>query len=116
VHSRSAYGFAAIVATHLERIGSIDDAVVGPIQLGLLRLVRRKILERPKIRTRIHCDDGEAMLGKAASQRTAAGASAHNDEVNRLVFPILTHRDPSAGTEHIGRAGTSGARSGKGII
>jgi hypothetical protein len=116
VHSRSAYGFAAIVATHLERIGSIDDAVVGPIKLGLLRLVRRKILERPKIRTRIHCNDGEAMLGQAASQRTAAGASAHNDEVNRLVFPILPHWNPSAGTENIRRAATGGAGSGAGII
>ena len=48
---------AAIVAAELQRVGAIDDALVGPVELCLLRLVGGEIFKRPPKWTRIEADD-----------------------------------------------------------
>ena len=57
MHGRSADGLAAVIAAHLQRIVAVDDAVVGPIELGLLGFVGSEVLQRPEKRTGIERND-----------------------------------------------------------
>ena len=111
MHGRSADRLAAVIAAHLQRIVAVDDAVVGPIELGLLGFVGSEVLQRPEIRTGIERDDGESVFGKLARQRPAAGAGADDDEINLVVVSILSHRHPRAGTEYVGRPAVGRARA-----
>src|SRR6185312_12813001 len=101
---------AAVVAAELQRVLTVNDALVRPIELRLLRLVGGEILERPPIWSGVHRHYREAGLGQTAGERAATGAGADDDEVDFLVLTVLLHRDPAARTEHIGRATAPRAR------
>ena len=71
--------------------------------------VGREVLERPPIRTGIECHDREAVFGKLAGERAAAGAGADDRKVNRFLVGMLAHRHPAAGMKHVGCAAANGA-------
>ena len=92
---------AAVVAAQLQRVVAIDNAIVGPVKLGLLAFVGCKILQRSEIGTGVERHNGEAVFGELAGHRAAAGAGADYREVDRLGFGIFTHRHPSTGAKNI---------------
>src|SRR5205085_3481052 len=116
MHGRAADRLSAIVAAHLHRVGAIDDAIVGPVEFGLLAFVGSKILKRTKIRACIECHYREAVFGELACERATSGAGSDDCEIHWLIFSILAHRHPSAWTEDVGRSSFTGSRSLQGII
>ena len=116
VHGAAADRLAAVVAAELDRVLSGRDPVVGPIQLGLLRLVGGKILQRPEPGTGIQPHHGKARLGEPARQGSAAGPRPDDDKVHLVVVAVVSHRHPAAGAEHVGRAAVSPAGRGQRII
>ena len=115
MHGRAADRLAGIVGAELKRILAVDDALISPVELRLLRLVRGEILERTPVRTGIERHDREACLREPAGQRSAAGAGADDGEIDRVVVAVFAHRHPGADAEHVGRASVArarGARSG----
>src|SRR3954451_24085223 len=111
MHRRSADRLAAVVAAHLQRIVTVDDTIVGPVQLCLLRLVGGEILQRPEIGTGIERDDREAVLGELARQRAAAGAGTDDGEITLTATGVLPHRHPAAGPENIRCTPFAGTRN-----
>jgi len=95
---------AAIVAAELQRVGAIDDALVGPVELCLLRLVGGEIFERPPKWTCIEADDRKPRFGQLACEGAAAGAGANDREIDLLVLRVLPHRHPPPDVKHIGCA------------
>src|SRR4051794_16574262 len=109
MHCGAADRLAAVVASHLQRIVTVDDAIIGPVELGLLAFVGSKILQRTKIRACIERHDGEAVLGELAGQRAASRAGPDDYEVDCLVLRIFPHRHPRARAEDVGRTSMAGA-------
>ena len=115
VHGAAADRLAAVVGAELDRVVAVTDAVVGPVELGLLALVGGEVLQRAEIWSGVEGDDGEAGLGELAGERAAAGAGADDDEVHPLVLAVFAHRDPAARGEHVRGAALGGARRREGI-
>ncbi|GAB3465761.1 hypothetical protein [Azotobacter salinestris] len=106
---------AAVVGAELERIVAVAQALVGPEQLFLVRLVGGELLERPPPGAGVEGDHGKARLGQPAGQSAAAGASADDGEIHRLLFRVLAHRHPAAAPEHVQRPAASPARDFQGF-
>src|SRR5665213_140330 len=98
---RAAHRLSRILATHLDRIGPINDTRVVPVEFVLLGFVGGKVLKRPEIGTGIEGDDGEVLFRQQRCQCTAAGACANDREVDFVGLTILPHRNPGADTKNI---------------
>src|SRR5262249_29343860 len=85
MHGRAADRLAGIVRAELQRVGAVDDALVAPVELGLMRLVGSKILERPPIGAGIERDDREAVFGELAGEGAGAGTGSDDDNIDPLV-------------------------------
>ncbi len=112
MHGRAAHRLAAVVAAHLQRIVAVDDAVVGPVELRLLGLVGGEILQRTEIRAGVERHDREAVLGKLAGERAAAGAGADDDEIDLFVCRDIRASAPS---RRGGRHPARGRRRARGV-
>ena len=105
MHGAAADRLAAVVAAQLQRVVAVDDALVGPVELGLLGFVGGEILQRPELRAGIERHDREALLRPACRRacrrrrrcRRSAKSTASSSRYSRI------------GTQPPGR-NTSGAR------
>ena len=104
MHGRAADRLAGVVGAELQRVFAVDDALVGPVELRLLRLVRGEVLQRAPVRAGIERHDREACFGEPAGQRSAAGAGADDGEVDLVVVAVFAHRHPGADAEDVRRA------------
>src|SRR5579862_681500 len=57
MHRRATDRFAGIVSAELNRVITIDDAFIGPVEFRLMMLIRSEILKRSPIKPGIEGDD-----------------------------------------------------------
>src|SRR6185437_13206358 len=110
VHRRAAHRLAGVVGAELQRVLTVDDALVGPVELFLMMLVGGEVLERTPVRPGIESHDGEAVLGQTAGESAAARAGAHDRKVHRLIERVLAHRRPTARPKYIRGAAANRSR------
>ncbi|CAJ3171598.1 Uncharacterised protein [Burkholderia pseudomallei] len=111
MHGAAAHGLAAVVVAERERIVAVAQALVGPVQLALVRLVGGELLERPPPRARVERDDRVAVFGELARERAAARARADDREIHLVLVAVHAHRHPAADAHHVGRAAVGAARA-----
>ena len=109
VHGGAAHPLSAVVARQRDRIAPAGDPRVGPVEHLLRHLVGREILQRPPVGARVEADDGEALLRQPRRQRRAAGARAHDGEVDLLAVGVAAHGRPAFGHEDVRRPAVLGA-------
>ena len=110
VNSASAHRLAAVVVAKLKRVLAVADALVGPVELVLMRLVGSEFFERTPPRARIERDHLEALFSETARKRAAARAGADDREVDGFILRILPHRRPGAHAKDVRRASVLAAR------
>src|SRR6185437_891221 len=72
-----------------------------PVELVLVVLVGREILQRPPIGPGVEGHHGEALLGEPAGEGAAARSRAHDREIHGLIEGMLAHRHPASDPEYI---------------
>ena len=69
-----------------DRVFSVGDAVVGPIERLLRQLVGGEIVERSPERSGVEHDNREAFFSELARERRAACAGPDDQKIDRLGF------------------------------
>ena len=91
VDHRAAHPAPGVVLAQLDRVGSADHPLLGPVQVVAARLVGHPVLIGMPERARLQDHDLPAAPGQALGQHRAARACADDDQVDLVVVGVAAH-------------------------